>query len=97
MKYARAREERQSFSWGLCELETGESGEIFLRIRHLCISVVAISGTWGHAAVLELLARGQPVTAELASKVNVANSVSVGKPGSMYSQAAAARWITRRA
>ncbi|PTQ79683.1 hypothetical protein C8R21_12447 [Nitrosospira multiformis] len=48
-------------------------------------------------AVLELLARGQLVTAELASKVNVANSVSVGKPGSMYSQAAATRWITRRA
>jgi hypothetical protein len=23
LKYARAREERQSFSWGLCELETG--------------------------------------------------------------------------
>ncbi|PTQ79682.1 hypothetical protein C8R21_12446 [Nitrosospira multiformis] len=49
LKYARAREERQSFSWGLCELETGESGEIFLCIRHLRASVVAISGTWCHA------------------------------------------------
>ncbi|WP_146162486.1 hypothetical protein [Nitrosospira multiformis] len=71
--------------------------------KYSCVSVIYAHPSWlfqGHGAmraVLELLARGQLVTAELASKVNVANSVSVGKPGSMYSQAAATRWITRRA
>ncbi|ODT85689.1 MAG: hypothetical protein ABS69_00655 [Nitrosomonadales bacterium SCN 54-20] len=43
------------------------------------IEMAVIQGHGAAQAARELLARGQPVTAELASKVNAANSASIGK------------------
>ena len=43
------------------------------------IEMAVVQGHGATQAARELLARGQPVTAELASKVNAANSASIGK------------------